>query len=35
MQIVSYEGNLHDMSNPIFWDKYEKKKNYKLLHADC
>ena len=24
MQIVSYGDNLHKMSNPIFWQKYEK-----------
>ena len=24
MQIVSYGDNLHGMSNPVFWEKYEK-----------
>ena len=26
MQIV-YGGNLHEMSNPVFWEKLEKEKN--------
>ena len=26
MQIV-YWGNLHEMSNPVFWEKLEKEKN--------
>ena len=24
MQIVSLGDNLHEMSNPVFWEKYEK-----------
>ena len=24
MQIVSYWDNLHEMSNPVFWEKQEK-----------
>ena len=28
MQIVSYEDNLHEMSDPVFWTK--KKKYFKL-----
>ena len=24
MQIVSYGDNLHEMSKPVFWEKYEK-----------
>ena len=24
MQIVSNGENLHEMSNPIYWEKYEK-----------
>ena len=26
MQIASIGGNLHEMSNPVFWKKKEKKK---------
>ena len=25
MQIVSFEDNLHGVSNPVFWEKSEKK----------
>ena len=27
MQIVSSGDNLHDMSNPVFWEKYENTAN--------
>ena len=28
MQIVSIGDNLHEMSNPVFWEKYEKYHQY-------
>ena len=32
MQIVSWRDNLHEMSNPIFWEKFDK--FIKLLSAE-
>ena len=32
MQIVSLEDNLHEISKPISWEKYEKQ--FKLLAAE-
>ena len=31
MQIVSIEDNLHEMSNPVFWKKQEKKKKIQYI----
>ena len=27
MHIVSYGDNFNEMSNPVFWEKFKKKKN--------
>ena len=32
MQIVSLGDNLHEMSNPVFWEN--KKKYFKMLFAE-
>ena len=32
MQIVSWGDNLHEMSNPVFWEK--QKKYFKMLSAE-
>ena len=32
MQIISFGDNLHEMSKPIFWEKYEK--YFKMLSAE-
>ena len=32
MQIVSLGDNLHEMSNSVFWEKYEK--YFKMLSAE-
>ena len=32
MQIVSLGDNLHEMSNPVFWEKY--KKYFKMSSAE-
>ena len=32
MQIVSWGDNLHEMSNPVFWEKQEK--YFKMLSAE-
>ena len=33
MQIVSHVDNLHEMPNPIFWEKKKKKKKIQMLSA--
>ena len=34
MQIVSIGDNLHEMSNPAFWEKLKKKKKFKMLSSE-
>ena len=37
MQIVSLGDNLHEMSDPIFWEKYFKMSSAEIFtqHAKC
>ena len=32
MQVVFIEGNFHEMSKPIFWEKKNKKKNLLVIY---
>ena len=34
MQIVSNGDNLHEITNPVFWEKKNKKKNFNMSSAE-
>ena len=35
MQIVSLRDNLHEMSNPVFWEKYFKMSSAENFTQEC
>ena len=35
MQIFSIGENLHEMSNPVFWEKYLKVVSPEILYPEC